>query len=392
MNTHAQKILVAGRIPGKLLTVRLATLFLLIMCSYNARATVITWIRAGGGNWSVATNWSPNLVPGPGDDVYITNYAPTVAVDFSTSVASLAFSGGNLGGASSLTVNGPFTWSGGSINNTGGVRLNGTSSLNAAVGNHMELVYGLLINAGRLTWSGSGTNLVLYDSTFTNLASGTVTIAGDVSDTIANTATFGNAGSVIKNGTPGTATLHAIFVNTGTVQVQSGTFNLAGSHALNGGTLEFGISGATNYGKINLSGAALFMGSLNVNLNGFYWPAVGSSFNLLTYASEAGVLFTNTSLPSFITWRTNYNPTTFTLSVVARQTNAAPTNLTVSLAGNTNLNLAWPGDHTGWQLEAQTNSLPGTNWVIVPGSGLTNEMTFPIGLANGTVFFRLMYP
>jgi len=67
----------------------------------------------------------------------------------------------------------------------------------------------------------------------------------------------------------------------------------------------------------------------------------------------------------------------------------------MSLAGNTNLNLAWPGDHTGWQLEAQTNSLQvglSNDWVIVPSSGSTNEMTFPIGPANGAVFFRLMYP
>jgi len=62
---------------------------------------------------------------------------------------------------------------------------------------------------------------------------------------------------------------------------------------------------------------------------------------------------------------------------------------------NTNLNLAWPADHTGWELEAQTNSPQvglGTNWVIAPGSGLTNEVTFPVSLANGSVFFRLLYP
>jgi hypothetical protein len=65
------------------------------------------------------------------------------------------------------------------------------------------------------------------------------------------------------------------------------------------------------------------------------------------------------------------------------------------LSGNTNLNLTWPGDHTGWQLESQTNSFGvglSSNWVIVPGSGLTNEMTFPIDFANGAAFFRLIYP
>jgi hypothetical protein len=204
---------------------------------------------------------------------------------------------------------------------------------------------------------------------------------------------IGNAGLLIKSGTTGTSTLYANVVNTGTVDVQSGTISLAGPYTItNNGTLDFGISGATNYGKVNLSGKAAFKGNLGVNLNGYYWPAVGSSFNLLTYTSESGVLFTNTALPPFIAWQTNYNSTVFTLTVSARQTNTAPTNLNISLAGNSNLNLAWPGDHTGWQLEAQTNALQGNNWVIVPGSGLTNEMTFPIGLANGSVFYRLMYP
>jgi hypothetical protein len=57
--------------------------------------------------------------------------------------------------------------------------------------------------------------------------------------------------------------------------------------------------------------------------------------------------------------------------------------------------LTWPQDHTGWSLQAQTNSIQtgiGTNWVTVPASTLTNQMIFPINPANGTVFFRLIYP
>jgi hypothetical protein len=331
-------------------------------------------------------------------------------VDFNSLTASpvsnLTLTGtGTLGGSGLLAVNGPFTWSGGTINNSGGVTLNGTSSLNG-VGNDAMTLSGnaLLINAGELTWSGSGSNLEFYGSesrTFTNLASGTITITADVSSDYAYTSgTIGNAGLMTKTGTTGTTTLNSGFVNTGTLNVQSGTISLTGgyySYTSIKGTLAFGISGATNYGKINFSVAPSpsFKSSLGVNLNGSYWPTVGSSFNLLTYPSGSGVLFTNTALPPFITWQTNYNSTVFTLTVSARQTNAAPTNLTMSLGGNTSLSLAWPGDHTGWQLEAQTNSNPAglsTNWVIVPGSGLTNEVTFPISLANGSVFFRLLYP
>ena len=354
------------------------------------------------GTYNLATNTFSGATVNFSGNYTITGQPVTIsagAVNFNAggtvNLTGLTISGGALGGTLPVPVNGPFSWSSGTLNNTGGVTLNGAGSL-SGVGAGAMTLSGLLINAGALTWSGSGNNLVVSSGTLTNLAAGTITITADISGVSGGGFnSFGNAGLLRKTGGTGTTTLSVPFVNTGTLDVQSGTISLANSYVLTNGALSFGISGLTNYGNIKLSGAASFRESLGVNLNGFYWPTVGSSFNLLTYTSESGVLFTNTVLPPFITWQAVYNSTAFTLTVMARQTNTAPANVSMSLAGNTNLNLAWPGDHTGWQLEAQTNSLAaglGNNWVIVPGSGLTNEMTFPIGLANGSVFFRLMYP
>ena len=70
------------------------------------------------------------------------------------------------------------------------------------------------------------------------------------------------------------------------------------------------------------------------------------------------------------------------------------TNLNFLASGN-QLQLLWPPDHLGWHLETQTNSLNvgfATNWIPVPGSGATNQMSFPFGLGSGSVFFRLAYP
>jgi hypothetical protein len=58
------------------------------------------------------------------------------------------------------------------------------------------------------------------------------------------------------------------------------------------------------------------------------------------------------------------------------------------------LQLAWPADHTGWTLEAQTNSAHagiGTNWVPVASSTTTNSVVIPIVPGNANVFYRLQY-
>lgn len=57
--------------------------------------------------------------------------------------------------------------------------------------------------------------------------------------------------------------------------------------------------------------------------------------------------------------------------------------------------ISWSSDHTGWQLQSQTNNLAtglGTNWVNMTGSDQTNQLKMPLNSTNGSVFFRLMRP
>jgi hypothetical protein len=73
--------------------------------------------------------------------------------------------------------------------------------------------------------------------------------------------------------------------------------------------------------------------------------------------------------------------------------NLQSTNIVFSVTGN-QLTMSWPADHTGWTLQVQTNSLSvglSTNWVNVSGSTSTDQITVPISVANGTVFYRLIY-
>ena len=70
------------------------------------------------------------------------------------------------------------------------------------------------------------------------------------------------------------------------------------------------------------------------------------------------------------------------------------TNIDFAWNGNA-MTLSWPADHTGWRLQVQTNPLTeglGTNWFDVDGSTNVNELSIPVNPANGSVFYRLVYP
>jgi hypothetical protein len=78
--------------------------------------------------------------------------------------------------------------------------------------------------------------------------------------------------------------------------------------------------------------------------------------------------------------------------VSARPTSSISTNLSCVFT-NSALQITWPTDHAGWLLQAQTNTLAsgiGTNWSTVSNAAQTNQVTVPINVTNGAVFFRLI--
>jgi alpha-L-fucosidase 2 len=78
----------------------------------------------------------------------------------------------------------------------------------------------------------------------------------------------------------------------------------------------------------------------------------------------------------------------------AQPMSTTPPQLSFEVSGS-QLQLAWPPDHLGWALQTQTNPPGaglGTNWVSLPGSEATNQMTLLISPAEGSAFFRLIYP
>ena len=82
------------------------------------------------------------------------------------------------------------------------------------------------------------------------------------------------------------------------------------------------------------------------------------------------------------------------VAVSAQPVSLTPPQMSLGLSAG-QLQLSWPQDHTNWRLQMQTNGVAaglGTNWVTVPGSTATNQMTFPTDPTVGSVFFRMVYP
>jgi hypothetical protein len=116
-------------------------------------------------------------------------------------------------------------------------------------------------------------------------------------------------------------------------------------------------------------------------------------------ATNASLTFANTGLANgtlyyFVVSATNsFGESTNSTQVSARPTSSASAVMNAANAAG-QLQISWPADHTGWQLQSQTNNLTsglGTNWINVSASAQTNQMTLPIN-ATGAVFFRLVRP
>jgi cellulose 1,4-beta-cellobiosidase len=76
------------------------------------------------------------------------------------------------------------------------------------------------------------------------------------------------------------------------------------------------------------------------------------------------------------------------LPVSAQLASSVPPNLSFTVSGG-ELQFSWPGDHTGWRLQLNTD-LSTTNWLDVPGTKAANSFSIPT--TNSAAFFRLAYP
>jgi autotransporter-associated beta strand protein len=247
------------------------------------------------------------------------------------------------------------------------------------------------VKTGSAAQSLNGTNTYSGMTTISNgtlfvngvLGTNSVTVAGG---TLAGVGQVSGPVTVQPGGTfaPGTSGI--------------GQFTLSNSLTLPAGSMtkiEISKTGTvtTNDTVVGLTSLSCG-GTITVTNIGTTALAAGDTFKIFSAGSFSG-MFAATNLPALnngLAW-SNQLATAGTLAVIS-VVSTVPTNISWSVSGM-NLTLSWPADHTGWRLEAQTNSLNsglGTNWFTVSDSAATNQIILPVITTNGGVFYRLVYP
>ena len=178
------------------------------------------------------------------------------------------------------------------------------------------------------------------------------------------------------------------------------------------------ISNIYNYGRITpvpsvtltspTNGSASFIVSSNITLTASV-VTNAQTINAVQFYAGTTLLGQDTTAPYTFTW-TNVQMANYSLTadvVYNGSSTAASASVGIYVAPSTNqpslttseangaLQLSWPADHTGWRLLAQTNSSTAgisTNWSTVISSITTNQITIPVNLTNGSVYYRLVYP
>lgn len=254
----------------------LSILFSLLLFFLNVlfAQTSYTW-QGGAGDWDDSNMWSPNGVPGNGDNVTINS--GVVNLGGSKSINDFTFGNATIQGSGSLAIQGIMNWSAGEIV----VNLTTTSTVNLT-GDDPKILNGHQItHSGDAHWSGNGDFRMQNGAVFQNQsgASFDIQTAADLSVNV-GTATFNNLGQFTKTLGGGQTIVGCVFNNHGLVSIFGGQliFDHGGLQSGNfaGGpttTLEFSGAGAVydfqSGSVINASGDVEFSAG-TVNFAGTY--------------------------------------------------------------------------------------------------------------------------
>ncbi|MGE3771581.1 MAG: hypothetical protein AB7I32_01560 [Gammaproteobacteria bacterium] len=201
-------------------------------------AAALTW-NGVNGSWTDGGNWTPPGPPGATDVATIN--AGTAQLDSNTSILGLTQGGGTIAGTGTLIVTGDSTWSTGTHSGTGTSQFDGALALSGA--GLKVLLGGRTVNLnGTTTWSG---NTAANNGAIRFWNGGTLNNNGTFNDAnafasfiehnVGSPHNFNNVGTYNKqSNTVTTVDLGVAFNNSGTVNVNAGTFLVNGGGTSSG--------------------------------------------------------------------------------------------------------------------------------------------------------------
>lgn len=236
----------------------------------------LAWTNLAGGDWNVARNWTPNLVPMSNDSVFITSQV-NVTNNALAECRSLMLGPGDAGpptltGSGTLALHGDSFWVEGTMAGAGRTLVVPGATLSIANPSDVTLRTRTLENAGTILWTGNA-RIFMDGGVLTNRAGALFEARNAAFFAFVSGAAIGrfdNAGTFRKI-SPGTTTFDTttVFNNYSVVEIQNGTLTVrAGGR--NDGTMEFQAGATLNLAgsSFNSSAASSISGPGNLVVSG----------------------------------------------------------------------------------------------------------------------------
>jgi len=203
---------------------------------------------------------------------------------------------GNLDVSGTVTVNGLFTWAGGTQQGVGETIANGGVLITGA--NTKDLRERSLSLHAASSWTGSGALTLRWGPTINVNAPFDIATDADIQLLQGANPMINISSSLTKSAGAGDTQIAAVIGNSGSIAVASGQLNFQRSYVQSdSGSLDVTIAGNADFDVFPVAEAATLDGALNINRVGGYEPALGETFEILTAASVTGTFATVTGTP-----------------------------------------------------------------------------------------------